>query len=101
LKETTLWRECIDTSVILTPAHTHTHTHTHTHIHTQSSHVSNHDPHLLLQRSSKTPYIHESKTDAVTRKRDERRKKEKKEKIKKLANEYLVKNMMSCSQMYT
>jgi hypothetical protein len=66
LKETTLWRESIDTSVILTPAHT------------QSSHVSNHDPHLLLQRSSKTPYIHESKTDAVTRKRDKREGKKKK-----------------------
>jgi hypothetical protein len=89
LKETTLWRECIDASVILTPAHRHT----------QSSHVSTHDPHLLLQRSSKTPYIDESKTNAVTRKWDKR--KEKEEKIKKLANEYLVKNMMSCSQMYT
>jgi hypothetical protein len=38
----------------------------------------------------------------MTRKSDKREgKKKKEEKIKKLANEYLVKNMMSCSQMYT
>jgi hypothetical protein len=53
----------------------HTHSCIHTHTHTQASHVSTHDPHLLLQRSSKTPYIHESKTNAVTRKRDKRERK--------------------------
>jgi hypothetical protein len=50
----------------------------HTHTHTQSSHVSTHDPRLLLQRSSKTPYIHESKPNAVTRKGDKREGKKKK-----------------------